>query len=118
MAEIADWQRKNYKKVQSFADGGPVEDVFQSPPERLSLSEEERVKQEESRDLSTIKDVDLGKKEKKPFPQMPGSSAGKTILVEPDNYQAPTPYREEGRYTARIMSAAGFKDGGYVKGKC
>lgn len=113
MAEIAAWQRKNYKKVQSFADGGTPE--FQAPPERLSLTEEERVKQEDARDLSTIKDVDLKeKKEKKPLPQFTPIAAGK-IQVEMDNYQAPSPYREEGRYTSRLMAAAGLADGGLAK---
>lgn len=117
MAEIADWQRKNYKKAQSFADGGAIQDV-QAPPEQLRLTEEERMKQEEARDLSTIKDVDLkGKSERKPIPTPSAIPAG-TIKVVDDDYQMPTPYREEGRYTARIYAAAGLKDGGYVKGKC
>lgn len=110
MAEIAAWQRKNYKKVQSFADGGVVQD----PPQRIGMSEEERQAQEEARDLSTIKDVDLGKKEKKEPMKFAPMAAG-NIEVSPDRYEMPAPYREEGRYTSRLMAAAGLADGGYVK---
>lgn len=112
MAEIADWQRKNYKKVQSFADGGLGE--IQAPVQQPALSEDERQAQEEARDLSTIKDVDLGKDKKKEGMRFAPIPAG-TIEVKPDRYEAPTPYQEGGRYTARIMAAAGMADGGVVK---
>jgi hypothetical protein len=114
MAEIADWQRKNYKKVQSFADGGMPE--FQAPPERLSLTEEERVKQEDARELSTIQD--MGKEKKFDFsPGKSSSSKNLEVEIEPDRYQMPPAYQEAGRYTNRILAAAGLKDGGLVKGK-
>lgn len=111
MAEIADWQRKNYKKVQSFADGGPVEEVLVSDADKYR--EEERVKQEEARELSTIKEVGE-KKEKKPLPQFTPIAAG-NIQITPDRFEMPPEYRESGRYTARVMAAAGMADGGCVK---
>lgn len=110
MAEIAEWQRKNYKKVQSFADGGMV------------LTEEERQMQEGAREMSTIKGVDLKKgKDKKTIVQAPTIAAG-NLQMNPDRWTpGEAPQGSDDKYQRmleeRVRAAVGYRDGGYVKGK-
>jgi hypothetical protein len=110
-----DWNDQDFKKtVLAFADGTPGGVDIQAPipySEATKVTEAERQAQEASREA-----VPGGEKKDKRVPSSSPMAAG-NFELNPDKFDAPEGYREDQRYTRKILAEVGMKDGGYVKKK-